>query len=304
MGKPALHDDPLPSWNDGPARDAITRFVESATAHGPGWMPPEARVAVFDNDGTLWCEKPMPIQLDFILRQFAAMAEQDPALRSRQPWKAAHERDYAWLSAAMVKHYHGDDGDLKVLIGGLQQSFGGMSVDDYEAEVEGFLGSARHPTLDRPYRACTYRPMVELLRYLEVGGFATFIASGGDRDFMRPAAAPLYGIPADRVIGSSFALRYREDDHGGAVIYKSSLDVFDDGPEKRYASGAGSAAGRSSLAATPTGTCRCCSSPAVRRGRRCACWCCTTTPSASSTTPRAPRRRWSARGRGAGRWSA
>jgi FMN phosphatase YigB (HAD superfamily) len=232
MGKPAMHDDPLPSWNDGPARDAITRFVESATAHGPGWMPPEARVAVFDNDGTLWCEKPMPIQLDFILRQFAAMAEQDPALRSRQPWKAAHERDYAWLGAAMVKHYHGDDGDLKVLIGGLQQSFGGMSVDDYEAEVEGFLGSARHPTLDRPYRACTYRPMVELLRYLEVGGFATFIASGGDRDFMRPAAAPLYGIPADRVIGSSFALRYREDDHGGAVIYKSSLDVFDDGPEK------------------------------------------------------------------------
>jgi len=226
-------DDYLRSWRDGSAQHAVRRFVERITdPSSADFVPAEERVAVFDNDGTLWCEKPMPIQLDFILRRFVTLAEEDPTLRDRQPWKAAYTRDFGWLGAAMTKHYQGDDSDLKVVLGALQEAFGGMSVDQYAADTIEFLDTATHPTLKRPYRTCIFRPMVELLRYLESEGFSTYIASGGDRDFMRPAAGPLYGIPPDRVIGSSFGLQYVEDEHGGAVMYKSSVDFFDDGPEK------------------------------------------------------------------------
>ena len=213
----------LASWNDTATRQAIESYVEGATGD---------RVAVFDNDGTLWCEKPMPIQLDFTLRRWATMAGHDRSLRTRQPFKAAYEADYGWLGTAMAKHYEGDDGDLTLVMGAVGEAFGGMSVEDYAAEVGDFFAEARHPTLGRPYRDCGYQPMVELLRYLEAHGFATFIASGGDRDFMRPIASTLYGVPAERVIGSSFALSYREDDQGGAVVYKAGIDFFDDGPEK------------------------------------------------------------------------
>ncbi len=223
----------LASWHDTATRHTIVKFVDSVThVDGPDYVPPGERIVVFDNDGTLWCEKPMPIQLDFILRHLVGMAEQDPALREHQPWKAAYDRDYAWFGGAMVKYYQGDDDDVKLLIGSLQQAFGGMSVDAYEVEAERFLASANHPTLGRPYHACAYLPMIELLRYLEANGFATYIASGGDRDFMRPAAIPLYGIPPERVIGSTFALSYRFDERGNSVIYKAQLDFLDDGPEK------------------------------------------------------------------------
>ena len=170
---------------------------------------------MFDNDGTLWCEKPMPVELGFILKRFAEMAEADPSLRERQPWKAATERDYAWLGGALTKHYHGDDSDVKVLMGGIVQAFAGMSVGDYASSARAFLDEARHPTLGRRLRDCTYLPMVELLRYLEANGFANYIASGGDRDFMRPVTPEIYGIPEHHVIGSSNGLRYQEDEHGG-----------------------------------------------------------------------------------------
>jgi len=223
----------LASWNDTSTRQAIVEFVESATrVDGPNFVPSEERIAVFDNDGTLWCEKPMLIQLDFIVRHFAAMAEQDPTLRERQPWKAAYNKDYGWLGGAVVKHYHGDESDVKLLIEALQQSFGGMSVDKYEAEAARFLSKANHPTLGRPYHTCVFQPMVELLRYLEANGFSTYIASGGDRDFMRPAATSLYSIPPERVIGSTFALSYQTDERGDSIIYKAQLDFLDDGPEK------------------------------------------------------------------------
>jgi phosphoserine phosphatase len=225
--------DPLPSWNDAAARQAIVGFVESVTDRGgPGYVPPEERVAVFDNDGTLWCEKPMPIELGFILQRLAAMAEQDPSLRDRQPWKAASERDYGWLGEVVTRHYHGDDSDLKVLLGGILQAFAGMRVEDYAVAADAFLHQARHPTLGRGFHQCGYRPMVELLRYLEANGFTCFIASGGDRDFMRPVTQAIYGIPAHRVIGSSNALRYEPDEHGGSIVYLAEPDVFDDGPVK------------------------------------------------------------------------
>ena len=170
--------EPLASWNDGPAKAAVLDFVERVTADG---VPSSERVAVFDNDGTLWCEKPLPIQADFILRRLHEMAEADAALRDKQPWKAAYERDYAWLGQVMVEHYAGDDTNVRTLLGGVIAAHAGISVDDFEQQADTFLRSAQHPTLGRGYLACAYAPMVELLRYLDANGFSNYIASGGGR---------------------------------------------------------------------------------------------------------------------------
>ena len=221
-------DDALSLWNDGDSRSAIVEFVENAASD----VPPDERIAVFDNDGTLWCEKPMPIQLDFILRRLYAMAEADPELRERQPWKAAHERDYAWLGAVVAQHYAGDDTNVKVLLAGVLAAFAGMSVEDFEAKSDEFLRSAQHPTLGRGYLRCAYAPMVGLLRYLDANGFANYIASGGGRDFMRPISQEVYGIPRERVIGSSAALVYTSDDRGGTITHTSEPEYLDDGPQK------------------------------------------------------------------------
>jgi hypothetical protein len=228
-----MANDPLPSWNETSTKRAIMDFVEGVTNEGrPNYVPPAARVATFDNDGTLWSEKPMPIQLDFIVRRLAAQAQADPSLRERQPWKASYEKDFHWFGDAIVKHYAGDESSVRVFIGGLQQAFGGTSIEQNGAEVVGFFKVANHPMTGRPYRSCGYQPMIELLRYLEANGFMTYIASGGGRDFMRPIAGPLYGIPPERIIGSTFGLEYQENEAGGTVIYKPELDFLDDGPEK------------------------------------------------------------------------
>jgi len=223
----------LDLWADGTARAAIIEFVERVTATGGGdYVPPAERVAVFDNDGTLWCEKPMPVQLDFILRRLAAMADEDPGLRTRQPWHAAYTRDYSWLSQVITSHYQGDDSELPVLAAGILQAFAGISVEDFEAQADAFLRGAKHPTLGRGYLACGYRPMVQLLDYLESNGFANYIASGGGRDFMRPISQEMYGIPRQRVIGSSTTLAWEPDEGGGRIVRKPELDVVDDGPAK------------------------------------------------------------------------
>jgi hypothetical protein len=160
------------------------------------------------------------------------LAEQDPTLREQQPWKAAYEKDLHWMGAAMVKHYHGDDGDLQLLMAAIPRVNGGVSVDAYQTSVTAFFERAAHPTLGRPYRSCGYQPMVELLRYLEANDFTPYIASGGDRDFMRTIAWELYGIPPERVIGSTQAIEYQEREDGTDVLYKAEMDFFDDGPEK------------------------------------------------------------------------
>jgi phosphoglycolate phosphatase-like HAD superfamily hydrolase len=223
----------LGSWNDTPVRRAIVAFVQAASGEGsPGFVPPAERVAVFDNDGTLWSEKPIPIQLDFTLFRLAELATRDPSLTDRQPYKAAVERDYRWLGEAMVKHYHGDDADLRLLEGGVESAFEGMGVEAYGAEVLAWLDTAAHPVLRRPYLSCGFVPMVELLRYLEANGFTTYIASGGDRDFMRPFAETIYGIPPERVIGSALGLDFDDSDAGTRLVYKSKIEFFDDGPQK------------------------------------------------------------------------
>ena len=223
----------LSSWNDGPAQAAIADFVARVSTEGsPEFVPPAERIAVFDNDGTLWCEKPMPIELGFILKRLATMAEQDSALRERQPWKAACEKDFAWLGDVVTTHYHGDDSGVKVLFGGILKAFEGMPIETYCHEAGQYLNQAKHPTLARTMSACGYRPMVELLRYLEAHGFTNFIASGGDRDFMRQVTSEIYGIPPEHVIGSSNALRWVDGPGGGSIVYLDKPDVFDDGPAK------------------------------------------------------------------------
>lgn len=174
----------------------------------------------------------MPIQLAFILLRLAAMAAHDPSLRDTQPWKAAHERDYRWLSDTVEKHYAGDDNQVKVLMGGILRAFGGVGVDEYVADARAFVTQTAHPTLNRPFSAFAYVPMIQLLRYLKANGFVTLIASGGDRDFMRSIAQETYGIPPERVIGSSNALSWVADERGGSIRYLAQPDVFDDGPTK------------------------------------------------------------------------
>ena len=225
--------DHLPSWQDTPTRQAILDFVAAVMDESsPTYVPPVARIAVFDNDGTLWCEKPMYIQMDFILRKLAAAAAADPALRTRQPWQAAWAKDFAWFGAAMTKHYQGDDGDLRVLLGGVLALSDGQAVEEVEAAAQAFVANERHPTLGLAYRDCIYQPMLELLRYLEANGFINYIVSGGGRDFMRGFAHDLYGVPRERVIGSTVAYRYVEGEDGGTIVQRADLDVINDGPDK------------------------------------------------------------------------
>lgn len=223
----------LRSWRHTPTRAAIETFVQSVTSDGePSFVPVAERVAVFDNDGTLWSEKPIPVQLDFALSRLAELAERDHSLRRRQPYTAAAERDYRWFSQAVVKHYRGDDTDVRLLLGAAESAFAGMSVDEYNHKVTRWLARASHPELHRPYLSCGYVPMTELLHYLEANGFAVFIASGGDRDFMRPFADTLYGIPPERVIGSALGLEFDEGDGNTHLVYNSAIEFFDDGVQK------------------------------------------------------------------------
>jgi phosphoserine phosphatase len=219
----------LASWRDGPARRAIEEFVASVSG-GPDEVPVAERIAVFDNDGTLWTEKPMPTQLHYVVQQWRAAAEADPALAERQPYRAAVTGDLSWLGDAIDRHYEGDDSGLQTIIGALTGLTAGMSVEEYAQSVGAFYRTAQHLTLDRPYLDAVYQPMVELLRYLEAHGFTCYLVSGGERDFMRPMTEDYYGIPPERVVGSAFGLAY--DEESAQVRYTPSLSFFDDGPEK------------------------------------------------------------------------
>lgn len=224
-----MDSSPLSSWRDTGTRRTIEAFVAAVT-EGPDAVPVDERIAVFDNDGTLWSEKPMPTQLHYVVERWREAATRDPSLADRQPYRAAVTGDLAWLGTAIDKHYAGDDSDLGVIIQALLGLTDGVSVEDYARSVADFYRTAQHPLLGRPYAESVYRPMVELLRYLESHGFTCYIVSGGERDFMRPMTQANYGIPPERVIGSALGLAYDEKD--ASVRYSSALAFFDDGPEK------------------------------------------------------------------------
>jgi phosphoglycolate phosphatase-like HAD superfamily hydrolase len=211
----------LESWRDGSARGAILEFVRSVTEPGPGFVPEVERIATFDNDGTLWCEKPMYVQADFVLRKWRAMAASDPSLAERQPYKALVEGDRAWLSS-LTDH-------VPDLVRGISEAFAGLTTEAFEAEVLDFFRDARHPTLDVPYTEVAYAPMRELLALLDANGFRVFICSAGGRDFVRAVCEQVYAIPRDRVIGSSAPVEL----HDGQLLRVAGVEQpIDDGAGK------------------------------------------------------------------------
>ncbi|MCF6388253.1 haloacid dehalogenase-like hydrolase [Mycobacterium sp. MBM] len=218
----------LETWRDGPTRSTIVDFVARVCRE----VDPVERVAVFDNDGTLWCEKPMYIQLDFIVRRLAGKVSTDPSLAEEQPYLAAHNGDLRWFGGAITKHYQGDDSDLKTLAAAVLSLHDSVKVEDHAAAVGTFFAEAMHPLLGRPYLECTYAPMVELLRYLDDHEFTCYIVSGGGRDFMRPVTSRIYGIPPERVVGSAQGLKFVGADGSGDLLLQPALDIWDDGPEK------------------------------------------------------------------------
>jgi len=211
----------LDSWNDGATKSAILEFINSVTTPGDSYVPPAERIATFDNDGTLWCEKPNYVQADFLLRRLGEMAESDESLRMRQPWKAVYEHDRVWLAGMM--------GHMDELIAGVTESFDGITTEAFELKVREFFDSTMHPTLGVPYTQVAYRPMLELLEVLRANDFHVYICSAGGRDFVRVVSEEVYGIARDRVIGSASTLEYRDGD-----IYRTrGLELpVDEGPGK------------------------------------------------------------------------
>ena len=214
----------LESWIDGPTKSAIVDFVGAAVDS----VALEERIAVFDNDGTLWCEKPAYIQLDFLVRRIAEQVAADPALGAKQPYTAAAAGDLHWFGDAVTKHYNGDDSDLKLLAGAVLSANATITTEELAARVNAFFADAKHPTLGRAYTACGYAPMIELLRYLESFGFTNYIVSGGGRDFMRPVTTAMYGVPPERVIGSSVGLIFSN----GELLTTAQPEFLNDGPVK------------------------------------------------------------------------
>ena len=225
----------LESWNDSPARHAIVDFVTKVTAaNTPDFVPPAERIATFDNDGTLWLEKPLYIQLQHGLRTIGRAAAEKPELRSRQPFKAVYEKDMAWLGKVAADYAKGNMSGVLTLVTGLAEVLEGITAEAFDADVLAFLTQAQDARFKKPYKLLTYRPMVELVQYLQDNGFQVYITSGGGRDFMRAVCEEIYGIPRAMAIGSSVTFTYAEDAQGVAQVMRTKEieQPIDDGPGK------------------------------------------------------------------------
>jgi hypothetical protein len=211
--------DPLPSWNDGPAKQAITDFVTSVTSDGSAdFVPAPERVAVFDNDGTLWVEQPMYTQLTFVLDRVKALAPEHPEWREQQPFKAALEGDTKTLGDA------GMEGLMELLMA----THAGMTSEAFDQLAGDWIEQAKHPRFEQPYTSLVYQPMLELLAYLRSNGFETYITSGGGIAFMRPWTEAVYGIPPEQVIGSQIELAYEVRDGEPVIVRQPEIAFIDD----------------------------------------------------------------------------
>ncbi|WP_144107930.1 HAD family hydrolase [Paraburkholderia sp. BCC1886] len=212
----------LPSWRNGAAKQTIESFVADVTRPGsPNFVPPAGRIAVFDNDGTLWSEQPIYFQFAFMLDQVKAAAPKHPEWQSNPAFKALVAKDYGALAS-----------ESKQMLQLVTVANSGMTVDEYDKTIRDWLASARHPKFNRPYTELVYQPQLELLAYLRANGFKTFIVSGGTIEFMRPWAEKAYGIPPEQVIGSSQLVQYEMHDGRPALVREPKLDFVDDGPGK------------------------------------------------------------------------
>jgi hypothetical protein len=209
----------LPSWNAGPARDALLDFVARVTdPASPDFVPSPERIAVFDNDGTLWSEQPVYFQLQFAIDRVRAAAAEHPEWQSEQPFKGVIEGDME----AVIET--GKRGLLELIMA----THTGMTTTEFEAIVTDWLATAQHPRFDRPYNQLVYQPMLELLHFLRANGFKTFIVSGGGIEFMRPWTESIYGIPPEQVVGSS--IKVALDNRGGrpVLVRQPEIDFIDD----------------------------------------------------------------------------
>ncbi|NUU44515.1 HAD family hydrolase [Tardiphaga robiniae] len=216
--------DALPSWNDGGTKQSIVDFVARVTAQGSAdFVPVEQRIAVFDNDGTLWCEQPIYFQFAFAFDRIKAMAAQHPEWKTTQPYKAILDGDMKAFAAS------GEKGLLQIVTA----AHSGMTTDEFSKAVIEWTTTARHPRFNRPYTQLVYQPMLELLAYLRANGFKTFIVSGGGIEFMRPWVEKIYGIPPEQVVGSSGTVALQMDAGGKPSLLKTpKIEFVDDGPGK------------------------------------------------------------------------
>jgi len=221
---PAKAQDPLPSWNDGPNKQAIADFVGRVTREGsPGFVAPADRIAVFDNDGTLWSEQPIYFQFAFALDRVKALAPQHAEWKTTQPFKAVLDGDLAALAAS------GEKGLAELVMA----THTGMTTDEFAKLVSDWLATARHPRFKRPYTDLVYQPMLEVLAYLRANGFKTYIVSGGTVDFMRVFAERVYGIPPEQVVGTTFLTKFATGPDGTpALTIEPKVAMIDDGAGK------------------------------------------------------------------------
>ncbi|UXP31926.1 haloacid dehalogenase-like hydrolase [Reichenbachiella agarivorans] len=211
--------DPLPSWNEGSNKTAIIDFVNVVTDdQNPEYVKPLDRIAVFDNDGTLWSEQPAYFQLFFAIDRIKAMASDHPEWNEQQPFKAVLEGDMKALVAS------GERGLIELVM----TSHAGMTTDEFEQIVTDWIATAKHPRFDKPYNQLVYQPMLELLDYLRANEFKTFIVSGGGIEFMRPWAEAVYGIPKDQIVGSSIKTKFEIKEGVPQITRLPELDFIDD----------------------------------------------------------------------------
>jgi len=215
----AYAQDPLPSWNDGKAKQSIVEFVAKVTKEGsPDFVPAPERIATFDNDGTLWAEQPVPVQLFFALDRVKALASQHPEWKTKEPFASLLKGD---VKAALAG---GERAMLEIIVA----THAGMTTAEFEQIVKDWLATAKHPKFKKPYNACVYQPMIELLAYLRANGVKTFIVSGGGIEFMRPWAEKAYGIPPEQVVGSSIKTKFEMRDGKPVLVRLPEINFIDD----------------------------------------------------------------------------
>ncbi|MGM4964582.1 HAD family hydrolase [Tardiphaga sp. 1201_B9_N1_1] len=224
VGEARSQTDPLPSWNEGATKKSITDFVAHVTTEGsPDFVAPPERIAVFDNDGTLWTEQPIYFQVAFAFDRIKQMATRNPAWKTQQPFKALLEGDMKAFAATREK------GLLQVMAA----THAGMTTDEFRQAVLDWTATAQHPRFKKPYTELVYQPMLELLAYLRSNGFKTFVVSGGGVEFMRPWMEKVYGIPPEQVVGSSGVVKFEMTPDGKPSLIKVAKNEFiDDGPGK------------------------------------------------------------------------
>jgi phosphoserine phosphatase len=215
--------DVLPSWNDGPAKQHIVDFVKKVTAPGSSdFVPPEQRIAVFDNDGTLWAEQPIYFQFFFVIDQLKAQSPKHPEWKTTEPFKSALAGDLKGVAAS------GEKGIVQLVAA----THAGMTTEQFARNVNEWMSTARHPKTQRVFTEMVYQPMLELVHYLRDNGFKTYIVSGGGQDFMRAWATAVYGIAPEQIIGSQGELKFELRDGKPVLMKEAKVALIDDGQGK------------------------------------------------------------------------